>query len=227
MKKINLILLFAVTALSTSFGQYIKTGVSSMKADDPAMQQQMESMMKSMTLETYALGDTIASYMNYMGGMVTSATFSNTVNQGFIMYMDMMGNKMKIVPTAAELAEITKENEAKSTDVKIEEIPGDTKEILGFKCKKYKITTQANGQDMDFFLYVAPDLKIQQTNIQGMEGIKLDGFPLEYTVDMAGIKMTFSALKYEPTFDKAKMSPPKGNYKEINFTEFKKQMPGM
>jgi len=224
MKKLNLIICFLACLSTGAFSQYIKMGVSSVKADNAEQQQQMEGTLKSMKMETFANEEQIRTDMNMMGGMVMISTFTNPKDDVFTMYVDMMGSKSKVIPTAAELASIKDENAKKGADVKVVEVPGDTKTILGFNCKKYTVTT---ADDMKFSMYVAPELKIKANNIQGMEGVKLDGYPLEYTIEAMGTKMTFTAEKFEKTFDAKKLTPPTGEYKEVNFTDFKKQMPGM
>lgn len=224
MKKINLIVCLIAMFCTGAFSQYVKMGVSSVKADNQEQQQQMEGAMKSMKMETYAQEDKVRTDMNMMGGMVMMTTFTNPKTDEFTMYMDMMGNKSKVVPTAEELKNLKEENAKKGSEVKVVEVPGDTKTILGFNCKKYTVTT---SEDMKFSMYVAPDIKIKANNIQGMEGVKIDGYPLEYTIDAMGTKITFVAEKFEKTFDASKMTPPSGNYTEINLTDFKKQTPGM
>lgn len=214
-----------MTILCTgAFSQYVKMGVTSVKAESSEQQQQIEGMFKSMKMETFANEEQVRTDVNMMGGMMIMSTFSEPKTDKFTMYVDMMGTKSKVVPTEAELATIKEDNNKKSNDTKVVEVPGDTKTILGFNCKKYTVT---NSDDIKISMYVAPDLKIKANNIQGMEGIKLDGYPLEYTVDAMGSRITFTAEKFEKTFDAAKMSPPSGNYKEVSFTDFKKQMPGM
>ncbi|HMY83104.1 MAG TPA: DUF4412 domain-containing protein [Saprospiraceae bacterium] len=209
--------------LTSGFSQYVRMGVSSVKASSPEAQQQIEATMKSMKIESFATPDKVRSDVNMMGGMVVMSTFTNPNDDSFVMYMDMMGQKMKVVPTPEELKSIKEEGDNNSKDMKITEVPGDSKTILGFKCKKINVS---NG-DMNVVMYVTPDLKMKANRIQGMEGLKIDGYPLEYTVEAAGTKMTFTADKYEPTFDDGKMKEPSGKYKEMTFTEFKKQMPGM
>lgn len=223
MKKINLIIYLIAFASTGAFSQYVKMGVSSVKADNPETQQQMEGAMKAMKMETYAQEDKVRTDMNMMGGMVMMSTFTNPKTDEFTMYMDMMGNKSKVVPTAEELKNLKEENAKKGGEFKVVEVAGDTKTILGFNCKKVTVTSE----EMKISMYVTPDINIKSNNIQGMEGVKIDGYPLEYTVDLMGTKITFTAEKFEKTFDAGKMTPPTGNYTEINLTDFKKQTPGM
>ncbi|MCO6460236.1 MAG: DUF4412 domain-containing protein [Saprospiraceae bacterium] len=223
MRKFNLILCLMLIAFSGAYSQYVKIGVSSVKSDNMDMQQQMEATMKSMKMETYAASDKIRTDINMMGGMVMMTTYSYPDKEDFVMYMDMMGTKTKVVPSAEEIKSITEENKKKSGDYKITEVPGDTKTILGFKCQKYNIASP----EIQVSMYITKDIKIKANRIQGMEGLKIEGYPLEYTIDANGTKITFTAEKFEKTFDPAKLNPPTGNYKEVNFTDFKKQMPGM
>lgn len=80
---------------------------------------------------------------------------------------------------------------------------------------------------MEMTVYAAPDVKISPKGIQGFENYSIDGFPLEYTVNAAGNKITFETEKLETTFDQSAMDIPKGNYKSMNFTDFMKQAGGM
>lgn len=224
MRKINLIICLVAIMATASYSQYVKMGVSSVKAENAEQQQQMEGTMKTMKMETFANDDKIRTDVNMMGGMVVMSTFTNQNSDQFTIYMDMMGNKMKVVPTASELTSLKSENDKKSSDFKIVEVPGDTKTILGFNCKRYNITS---SEGMNLTMYATKDIKIKPANIQGMEGLVIDGYPLEYTMEAMGAKMTFTAEKFEKSFDVTKMNPPTGNYKELNLTDFKKQMPGM
>ena len=103
MRKINLIICLVALMSTASFSQYIKMGVSSVKAENAEQQQQMEGTLKTMKMETFANDDQVRTDVNMMGGMVVMSTFTNPKTDEFIMYMDMMGNKIKVVPTAAEL----------------------------------------------------------------------------------------------------------------------------
>ncbi|MCB0605681.1 MAG: DUF4412 domain-containing protein [Saprospiraceae bacterium] len=223
MKKLSLILCFLFIGLAGAYSQYVKIGVSSVKADNAEMQQQMDASLKSMKMETYASPDKVRTDVNMMGGMVMMSTFSYPDKEDFIMYMDLMGSKTKVVPTAEEIKKITEDANKKSGDYKITKVSGETKTILGFQCQKYNISSP----DMQLTMYLTPEIKIKANKIQGMEGLKLDGYPLEYTINTMGAKMTFTAEKFEKTFDASKLNPPSGNYKEVNFTDFQKQMPGM
>lgn len=223
MKKLSLILCFLFIGLAGAYSQYVKIGVSSVKADNAEMQQQMDASLKSMKMETYASPDKVRTDVNMMGGMVMMSTFSYPDKEDFIMYMDLMGSKTKVVPTAEEIKKITEDANKKSVDYKITKVPGATKTILGFQCQKYDVSSP----DIQMSTYLTSEIKIKANKIQGMEGLKLDGYPLEYSISTNGTTITFTAEKFEKTFDASKLNPPSGNYKEVNFTDFQKQMPGM
>ena len=94
MRKINLIICLVALMSTASFSQYIKMGVSSVKAENAEQQQQMEGTLKTMKMETFANDDQVRTDVNMMGGMVVMSTFTNPKTDEFIMYMDMMGNKI-------------------------------------------------------------------------------------------------------------------------------------
>ena len=203
--------------------RYVKIKVANVETSDPAMKQQMEGMFKTMKMEIYNTPEQSVTTMNMMNGMVNTKTFVNTKDQTYVLYTDMMGNKIKVEPTAEELKKQKMDNEANGKNITVTEVPNDTKTILGHVCKKYLL----KSDKMEMTVYAAPDVKISPKGIQGFENYSIDGFPLEYTVNAAGNKITFETEKLETTFDQSAMDIPKGNYKSMNFTDFMKQAGGM
>lgn len=223
MKKLHLIVIALLLSTTGLFSQYVKIKVANVETSDPAMKQQMEGMFKTMKMELYNTPEQSVTVMNMMNGMVNTKTFVNNKDQTYVLYTDMMGNKIKVEPTAEELKKQKMDNEASGKDITVTEVPNDTKTILGHVCKKYIL----KSDKMDMTVYAAPDVKISTKGMQGFENYSIDGFPLEYTVNAAGNKITFETEKLETTFDKSAMDIPKGTYKSMNFTDFMKQAGGM
>ncbi|HQW10676.1 MAG TPA: hypothetical protein PK076_00905 [Saprospiraceae bacterium] len=223
MKKLHLVVIALLISTTGLFSQYVKIKVANVETSDPAMKQQMEGMFKTMKMEIYNTPEQSVTTMNMMNGMVNTKTFVNTKDQTYVLYTDMMGNKIKVEPTAEELKKQKMDNEANGKNITVTEVPNDTKTILGHVCKKYLL----KSDKMEMTVYAAPDVKISPKGIQGFENYSIDGFPLEYTVNAAGNKITFETEKLETTFDQSAMDIPKGNYKSMNFTDFMKQAGGM
>lgn len=221
MKKLFGTLFFLTFILSGLFAQHLKMEVTDIQAADPATAQQMEAIFKTMKLDIYHTDGVTVSNVDMMNGMSNTKVFYSPSTDKTIMYMDIMGQKIKVIPTEAEVKQMKAESEAKKPVIK--KVDGDTKQIAGYNCQKYLVTNEGNTME----LYVAPDLKIGTKTLQGMENIQLDGFPLEYTVDAAGNKITMTTTKVEKEVDNSKVTEPTGKYKEMNFADFKAQMGGM
>ena len=221
MRKILGILSFIMLFSSSIFAQHVKFKVSDIQAADPGTAQQIEAVFKTMKLDIYNNDAVTISNIDMMNGMSNTKVYYYSAKESTVTCMDIMGQKIKVVPTAEEIKSMKAESDAKKTEVK--KIDGDTKQFAGYSCQRYIVTTDGTTYDM----YVAPDLKIGTKTIQGLESVKLDGFPLEYTVDFGGNKVTITAESVEKDFDTSKIAEPTGKYKEMNFTDFKAQMGGM
>ncbi len=99
---------------------------------------------------------------------------------------------------ALRFTEETGDNDSESN---IEELDA-TKEILGYQCKKYKVTTKTEQGEVTQFMWVTPDLSIAIDEDVQTSGAannlamgKIDGLPLEIksNIPMASMKMTMTA----------------------------------
>lgn len=135
MKKLHLVVIALLISTTGLFSQYVKIKVANVETSDPAMKQQMEGMFKTMKMEIYNTPEQSVTTMNMMNGMVNTKTFVNTKDQTYVLYTDMMGNKIKVEPTAEELKKQKMDNEANGKNITVTEVPNDTKTILGHVCK--------------------------------------------------------------------------------------------
>lgn len=101
-----------------------------------------------------------------------------------------------------------KSDTGEKADVKVEDT-GETVEILGYTCKKYKVTsTSGDGAGQSQYLYATEELKISKPkkasdlgSTGSMFSDKVKGFPLkvEMTMNQAGmtITMIMTAVKID------------------------------
>jgi GLPGLI family protein len=148
----------------------------SFPADD--LDPQMKAMMPtesvvyvkgamSRTELSMAMGMSSASIMNSKTGEVTALT-------------DFMGNKTYM--------NVSADKNSKSSDKPAIENLSETKKIAGYDCKKAKIKLKDGSEMMVFYTD-----KIS-TRLSGVPGGKdLGGFPMQYSVNQMGMKMTFTA----------------------------------
>jgi hypothetical protein len=95
----------------------------------------------------------------------------------------------------------TEETSNNDAEADVEELDA-TKDILGYQCNKYKVTTKTEQGEVTQFMWVAPDLSVDidedvQTSgaASNLAMKKIDGLPLQIksNIPMASMKMTMTA----------------------------------
>ncbi len=197
--------------------------ITDVSSDNEQMAAGLE-MMKGTELKVTYDGKRSMTKMNMMGGMVkTDIKMSEEGNMD--MYMDMMGQKMWIPATKAEMEKAQAESGAdQEFDYQYDE--NDTKEIAGFNCYKMTMTTPANPE-FTLTAYVTEDIDINAAVIQNVDITKFKGFPLEYTMDMGMMKMTFSTTEFSKEADLSVFEVDTKGYKKMTMEEFQAQMGAM
>lgn len=200
----------------------LKMEIVEVDSNDPQVAAQMEMLKGSELIVNYK-GDESMTTVNMMGGMIRT-DIKKSSNGDMDMFMDMMGNKMWIPSTKSEL-DLMKA-ESGTGDYDIEYDTEDRKEIAGYDCYKMILTSPDNA-DMKLTAYITEDLKINAAVIQNVDISEFKGFPLEYSLDMGIVKMTFSTLDIEDKIDASAFEINTSSYKKMTMEEFQSQMGGM
>ena len=206
-------LLFVITAVlltGISFGQSEEGKIVysvEMTSDDPQMSV-AASMMSGSTFElTFSKGATMAKMD--MGAMMSMTT---TVNGEDVLILmgGMMGNKA-VKTTKSELID------SEGADIATVELVDETKEIVGYTCKK-AIVTDSNDNEIEYW-YTA-DLKLTVEGQGNANGL-IPGIALAFSIDKRGMTMSYTATSVEDeisdevSFD---VSIPEG-YEEMTMEE--------
>ena len=164
------------------------------ETDDPQVEQQM-AMMANSSMTMYMKGNKFRQETNIGNGlMVTTSIVDGDTKKGVILMNGMMG---KIASTFDADEEEGKEEE--EADVEIE-FTDETKEILGFECKK-AILYGEDGNEMTYWYteeIQAPEREQQYVNSQ------IPGMPLEFSIEQPQMTMSFKAVEYDDKVKKAK-----------------------
>lgn len=122
-----------------------------------------------------------------------------------------MGNKIAVTTTKEDLEKQQEGMEIEKTD--------ETKEILGYKCKKVIITVN----EIETEVYYTTELPNVSSNIPN----EIDGFPLQtiLTLEAFTVVSTVTEIKKEKV-KKIKMEAP-SDFKVITFEEAQKMQGGM
>lgn len=222
---------FVFASFSASHAQKtMKQGMISMEltevsAEDPAMNAQL-GMMKGSTTNLYFNQDKTMTKMDMMGGMMEMTIVADSdTKAGFMLFnMDMLGQKVKVDITEEDAAQRQKESEATEFEVTYDK--SDTKEIAGYKTYKAMISgPQLQGATIT--AYVTQDIKIDADVIQGVDASKIDGFPLEYTMNAQGIKMVYTTVEIKDDIDASVFDVNTDGYETQTMEEFTKTMGAM
>ncbi len=216
---------FLAFGLNAQDKGYIKQEITEVTSDDEQMAMMLE-MMKGTQTEYFYSGDQHMSKASMMGGMVETKSLFNNTSGDILVLIDAMGQKMMVESTEEEMNKMNADQaEAMSKmDVKYDE--NDTKDILGHKCVKATISSP-DMEEMKFSLYVARDLKMNSRMIQGMQNFKIDGFPLEFTMETPQMKMTSTTIEIKDTVDDTLFKLDKSGYTKKTFEELMQMGGGM
>ena len=140
------------------------------------------------------------------------------------MLFDAMGQKIWVESNTDEAKKMQPTPDM--SDYKIDYDKSDVKEIKGYKAYKAIITVPGQ-EDMKIIGYITEEIKTNAKIIQGMEDLKLDGFPLEFSMKNPQMTMTFSTTNVEEKVDANKFKVSTDGYKKMTMEEFQQQMGGM
>lgn len=204
---------------------YVKMEIIDIKANDPSIQAQV-GMMKGTVTEVFFNKEKSLTSMSMMGGMMETKTLVNLSDKtGFMLFnMEMLGQKVKVDLTETMQKQ---DKESKDLNLDVKYFPEEKKEILGYSCYKAVIKQNMGGQDTELILYITEDIENASSPIQGIDGKKIKGYPLEYSVNAQGVSMIYSATELKKDIDPKVFELSTEGYEEKTMDEFQKSMGGM
>lgn len=161
-------------------------------SDNPDMQMAV-TMLQGSTMEIYFNEGLTRSEMK-MGTMMSISTLTNEKTGDFLMLMSGMVGKNAILTT---LDDINKEK-AETPEMEVT-LVDETKTIMGYVCKK-AIMTSEDGLESVF--WYTEEIKVASKG-QSYLNEKVPGFPLEYEINNAGLKMVLTVTEIEKKIKKA------------------------
>ncbi len=208
---------------------YIKYAITDIHSDEPAIMQQA-GMLKNGYMEQYTLGNKSMTVTNSAGMFITKTLFNKDTKES-TMYMDVMGQKIKVPMSADERDEMQDDD----IDIKVEVLKDETKEILGYKAYKtlLKITSEDGKTTIE--LWVTEQLKSDAGDFSNMlqvgtDNFEINGVPLEFVIDANGMmQMTYTAqaVKTQGDVDASVFDIDDAGYKVMTLDEFQSSMGGM
>jgi len=230
MKKLFILPVLFLFALTVQAQKTLNEGVVKMELTEATSDNEQMSavfeMMKGSETNYYFNNAKALVSQTFMGGMISMSTISDSETDEVTMLFDMMGQKMMVETTNKEMNAANETPEAKKAmeNLKIDYDKATTKEILGYTC--YKANVDA-GTGMKVELFVTEDIKASNTLIKGLEGMQLEGFPLEMKMNTPEFKMLYTATEILNEVDPAMLKADATGYKKMTFQEFQQTMGAM
>jgi hypothetical protein len=207
------------TAQKTVDKGYLKMEITDVRFGQEEANQ-IAGAMKGSLQEIYFTPEKQKIVVDMMGGMVKMQTYQDFKSDKYENYMDMMGQKIKMILGKEELLEKNEKMEMLSKGTKVTYDKNDTKTIIGYKCHKAVVTIPTGeGMDFDLVMYVTDKIKVPQLSVQDLDYIKLDGTPLELIMDMGMMAMTYTAVLFTEDFSMDVFNKPEGDYKEMSMED--------
>lgn len=221
---INLFLLLVpivtISAQKTIDNGYVKLEITEVASDDPNTAAQLE-MMKGMTTELFFSKEKYKTTMTMMGGMIRMNNIVDVETKNIDMLIDAMGQKLWVNTNTDKAKEGPGAQDM--SDFKVEYDKTKTKDILGYSAYSATITSESNP-GMTIEGWVTEDIKTDANIIQGMDDLKLQGFPLQFSVINSGATLTFSATEIKESVDDSVFVLKTDGYQKLTPEEFQEMM---
>jgi GLPGLI family protein len=174
------------------------------------------AMLKGSTVTTYIKGE--KRRIDTSTPMSSQSAIVDEKSKTIVTLMDVMGEKYLIKMNEADVKKETEKNPQPSI-----KYLDDTKEIAGYKCKKAELAVKTSeGKEETVHVFYTTEIPASDLK-SAYKGLK--GFPMEYTINQSGMKITMVASKVsKESIADNKFELPKEGYKETTMEEFQKSM---
>lgn len=215
--KILTILTALILTTSFSFSQtFMAKYAMKMSSDNPDVQAQL-GMMEGSTMQIFYKEDKSRVESNMAGGLMKSINITDQKKKkGVMMTEGIMGSQAAIF----DMDEQEADDQETEEEVKLE-ITGETKDILGYTCKKGIMYGEDDSEAVYWF---TEDIKVAEGSLGKFVQKGVPGLPLEITIDQPEVTITFTATEIATKFKEDKgmfdIKIPKG-YEEVSIETFK------
>lgn len=216
LKNLILLLSFLITVQTATAQKKMKNGridyqVTEVKSDKPGA-----AMLQGMEMNLFFKGDMHKLEISTMGGMINMATITDLAAASHITMVNMMGRKMKVSADSLPKTRST-------TDYTVTYQREVFKTIANYPCYK---ATMKSKDGVTMTAYVTNKIKARHPYfVQLFSG--LEGWPMEYTIENSGMKLTFTAQSVSRDIDTDGIFVVPEDYEEKTPEEFKAAMGGI
>jgi len=206
-----ILLLFFSAGLSAQ--KKMKKGEIVYKVTDVASEKAGTRMLEGMEMRLYFDNELHKLEIIMLGGVMQMATISDLEKKTHISLFNMMGKKVKVLADSLPKQDTKKQ-------YKIVYNRGDVKTIAGYPSYQ-AVMTAPDGTRLT--AYVTNKIKSRHPYfVELFAG--LEGWPMEYTIDNNGMRMTFTAQSTDANLDVSKAFEIPADYEEKSPKELKDMM---
>lgn len=182
-----LLAIFALISFQTFAKEFKGVITYKITVEGSGVTEEMKTMMPK-TMVMSIKGNKARSEMVMSMGKTVSIT--NGDDKSTITLMDMMGQKIAIQSNYDEIMK----DMAESPEVKVE-VTSETKDILGYSCKKAVITNTTD--DTELIVYFTEELGSKELNFDNPQFKDINGVMLEFEIPSEMFNMHFTAVSVE------------------------------
>jgi GLPGLI family protein len=186
------------------------------ESDQPEIQAQI-GMLAGSTMEVY-FKDNLSKVVASMGSLITTTNITDNDSGESLMLMSGMMGKL------AAKSNTKDEKEEEEPEMSVELID-ETKEILGYTCKKAILSTE-EGIELEY--WYTEEIKKPEIKAQGFSD-EVPGVALAFTINTPQMKMSYTAKEVATKIKKANkifdMTIPEG-YTEQSMEQLRNMMGG-
>ena len=180
---------------------------------------QTKAMLPKMMI--YKIKDNLARTEMDLGAMGNQVQIINGNEKIVYNLMDMMGQKMVIKMTEAEI----NEEMDKQPEIKVEHYD-ETKEIAGYECKKAVVSFEDAGTKTSFIVYYTDELGGSALNFENPMFKDIDGVLMEFEMEQGPMTMKLEAVSVKKeNIDDSEFVVP-DDYKELTKEEMQQMFGG-
>jgi len=190
------------------------------ETNNPEMQSQL-FMLQGSTFQIFSK-DELSRVEMKMGALMETTTITDLSKGEGVMIMDGMMGKQ-----AATFDNLNEEEEAEDEEALKVELIDETKEILGYSCKKAVVYGEG---DSEMVYWYTDEITAKKGALGKYVNNQIPGLPLEFSIKTGEMNMNFTASEVSTKVKKSKemfnLTIPEG-YTEISFEQLQNMTGGM
>ncbi len=225
-KRVIILLCLITLVVGDGTAQKMKEGVIKMEVVDvqttQAEMQQMIGAMKGSTQEIRFNQEKQHIVMSMMGGMMQTNVFQEFNKKGMETYLDMMGQKIKMVMTPEQAIEQEKASAEMLAENPIKYDKSSTRQILGYECTKATMEAETNGQKMKMVFWLTDKIDLPKAFVQNISHVNFEGAPLAMEMNMGPMTLVYEAVEVSKKLGPDFYQKPSGDYKEMSVEDLQK-----